>query len=84
MSRPSKTRRALRSLAIAVTGAAVALGAVFLVHSGSSGASDPGTDANDHHGVDRQSGMARGGAVLCPVPSMDPDQPQHSWNRAGC
>jgi len=43
MSRKSKTRRVLRWLATAVTGAAVALGAVLVVQSRSDGSSDPGS-----------------------------------------
>jgi hypothetical protein len=42
MSTPSRTRRLLRSLVIAATGAAVALGGVFVANSRSSGASDTG------------------------------------------
>ena len=43
MSRKSRTRRVLRWLAAAVTGAAVALGAVLVVQSRSDGSSDPGS-----------------------------------------
>src|ERR1700730_8092018 len=39
MSRRSRTRRALRLIGIAMAGAAVALGAVFVAQAGSSGGS---------------------------------------------
>jgi hypothetical protein len=42
MSKPSRTRRVLRLLLVAVTGAAIALGGVFVVQSRSDGASDAG------------------------------------------
>ena len=46
MSKPSKTRRILRSLMVAVIGGAIALGGVFVVQSRSGGASDTGSQTS--------------------------------------